>query len=102
MKGLPLALDHVETAQGCGLIELPRRGLTCRRAAFAGQLVRRPSSTAFLLQVNAAHDQTSKVNPVHWAEEEHAMAKTEITKLGETSPARPRDIFSAMRDEMDR
>jgi HSP20 family protein len=30
------------------------------------------------------------------------MAKTEITKLGETSPARPRDIFSAIRDEMDR
>jgi hypothetical protein len=30
------------------------------------------------------------------------MAKTDITKLGETSPARPRDIFSAMRDEMDR
>jgi HSP20 family protein len=30
------------------------------------------------------------------------MAKTDIAKLGETSPARPRDIFSAMRDEMDR
>lgn len=30
------------------------------------------------------------------------MAKTEITKLGETSPARPRDLVSAMRDEMDR
>jgi hypothetical protein len=30
------------------------------------------------------------------------MAKTEITNLGEPSPARPRDIFSAMRDEMDR
>lgn len=29
------------------------------------------------------------------------MAKTDITKLGETSPARARDIFSAMRDEMD-
>jgi len=30
------------------------------------------------------------------------MAKTEITKSAETAPARPRDIFSAMRDEMDR
>jgi HSP20 family molecular chaperone IbpA len=30
------------------------------------------------------------------------MAKTEIAKSGETSVTRPRDIFSAMRDEMDR
>jgi HSP20 family protein len=30
------------------------------------------------------------------------MAKTEITRPGQTSPARPRDIFSVMRDEMDR
>jgi HSP20 family protein len=30
------------------------------------------------------------------------MAKTEIAKSPETSVARPRDIFSAMRDEMDR
>jgi HSP20 family protein len=30
------------------------------------------------------------------------MAKTEITKPGETAPRRPRDIFSAMREEMDR
>jgi HSP20 family protein len=30
------------------------------------------------------------------------MAKSDITKPGETSPSRPRDIFSAMRDEMDR
>jgi HSP20 family protein len=30
------------------------------------------------------------------------MAKTEITKFPETTPARPRDIFSVMRDEMDR
>jgi HSP20 family protein len=30
------------------------------------------------------------------------MAKTEITKSPETTPSRPRDIFSAMRDEMDR
>ena len=30
------------------------------------------------------------------------MAKTEITKSGETSVARPRDIFTQMRDEMDR
>jgi HSP20 family protein len=30
------------------------------------------------------------------------MPKTEITKPGETSLGRPRDIFSAMRDEMDR
>jgi HSP20 family protein len=30
------------------------------------------------------------------------MAKTEITKSGETSVARPRDIFAQMRDEMDR
>jgi len=30
------------------------------------------------------------------------MAKTEITKSPETTPSRPRDIFSAMHDEMDR
>jgi HSP20 family protein len=30
------------------------------------------------------------------------MAKTEITRPTETSPARQRDIFSVMRDEMDR
>jgi HSP20 family protein len=30
------------------------------------------------------------------------MPKTEITNPGETSVGRPRDIFSAMRDEMDR
>jgi HSP20 family protein len=30
------------------------------------------------------------------------MAKTDIAKPTETSPSRPRDIFSAMRDEMDR
>lgn len=30
------------------------------------------------------------------------MPKTEITKPGKTSLSRPRDIFSAMRDEMDR
>ena len=30
------------------------------------------------------------------------MPKTEIAKPGETPLARPRDIFSAMRDEMDR
>ena len=30
------------------------------------------------------------------------MAKTEITKSPETTPSRPRDVFSAMRDEMDR
>ena len=30
------------------------------------------------------------------------MAKTEITRPAETSPARQRDIFSVMRDEMDR
>jgi HSP20 family protein len=30
------------------------------------------------------------------------MAKTEITKSPETSVSRPRDVFSAMRDEMDR
>ena len=30
------------------------------------------------------------------------MAKTEITKSPETSVSRPRDIFTAMRDEMDR
>ena len=30
------------------------------------------------------------------------MAKTEITKSPETTPSRSRDIFSAMRDEMDR
>jgi HSP20 family protein len=30
------------------------------------------------------------------------MPKTEITKPGETSLGRPRDIFSAMRDELDR
>ena len=30
------------------------------------------------------------------------MAKTEITESPETTPSRPRDVFSAMRDEMDR
>ena len=30
------------------------------------------------------------------------MAKTEITKSSETTPSRPRDVFSAMHDEMDR
>jgi HSP20 family protein len=30
------------------------------------------------------------------------MPKTDITKAPETSVARPRDVFSAMRDEMDR
>jgi HSP20 family protein len=30
------------------------------------------------------------------------MAKTEISKAPETSVSRPRDVFSAMRDEMDR
>jgi HSP20 family protein len=30
------------------------------------------------------------------------MAKSDITRPSETSPARPRDIFSVMRDEMDR
>ena len=30
------------------------------------------------------------------------MAKTEITKSPETSVSRPRDFFTAMRDEMDR
>jgi HSP20 family protein len=30
------------------------------------------------------------------------MAKSEITKSPETKPSRPRDVFSAMRDEMDR
>jgi HSP20 family protein len=30
------------------------------------------------------------------------MTKTEITKSADTSGARPRDIFAAMRDEMDR
>jgi HSP20 family protein len=30
------------------------------------------------------------------------MAKTEITKPGEASVSRPRDMFAAMRDEMDR
>jgi HSP20 family protein len=30
------------------------------------------------------------------------MAKTEITKSPETAVSRPRDVFSAMRDEMDR
>jgi HSP20 family protein len=30
------------------------------------------------------------------------MAKTEITKSPETTPSRPRDVFSAMHDEMDR
>ena len=30
------------------------------------------------------------------------MAKTEISKSPETSVSRPRDVFSAMRDEMDR
>jgi HSP20 family protein len=30
------------------------------------------------------------------------MAKTEITKSPETTPSRPRDVFSALRDEMDR
>jgi HSP20 family protein len=30
------------------------------------------------------------------------MAKSEITKSPETTPARSRDVFSAMRDEMDR
>jgi HSP20 family protein len=30
------------------------------------------------------------------------MPKTEITKPGDTSVGRPRDIFSAVRDEMDR
>jgi HSP20 family protein len=30
------------------------------------------------------------------------MAKTEISKSSETTPSRPRDILSAMRDEMDR
>ena len=30
------------------------------------------------------------------------MAKTEITKSPETSVSRPRDLFTAMRDEMDR
>ena len=30
------------------------------------------------------------------------MAKTEISKSSETSVSRPRDVFSAMRDEMDR
>jgi HSP20 family protein len=30
------------------------------------------------------------------------MAKTEITKSGETSVTRPRDVFTQMRDEMDR
>ncbi len=30
------------------------------------------------------------------------MAKTEVTNAPQASPARPRDIFSAMRDEMDR
>jgi HSP20 family protein len=30
------------------------------------------------------------------------MAKTEISKPTETAPARQRDVFSAMRDEMDR
>jgi HSP20 family protein len=30
------------------------------------------------------------------------MPKTEITRPGDTSVGRPRDIFSAMRDEMDR
>jgi HSP20 family protein len=36
------------------------------------------------------------------AEKERDMPKTEITNPGERSPSRPRDIFSAMRDEMDR
>lgn len=30
------------------------------------------------------------------------MPKTDITKPSETSPSHPRDVFSAMRDEMDR
>ena len=30
------------------------------------------------------------------------MPKTEVTKAGETSVARPHDVFSAMRNEMDR
>ena len=30
------------------------------------------------------------------------MPKTEIIKPGETSVSRPRDVFSAMRNEMDR
>jgi HSP20 family protein len=30
------------------------------------------------------------------------MAKTDITKPGETSVSRPRDVFATMRDEMDR
>src|SRR5262249_40066235 len=30
------------------------------------------------------------------------MAKTDLQKAPETTPARPRDIFSAMRTEMDR
>jgi HSP20 family protein len=30
------------------------------------------------------------------------MAKSELTKSGETTPSRPRDVFSAMRAEMDR
>src|SRR6516165_7240054 len=33
---------------------------------------------------------------------EWTMAKTEIAKSGETSVTRPRDIFAAMRDEMNR
>ena len=30
------------------------------------------------------------------------MAKTEISKPTDTSVSRPRDVFAAMRDEMDR
>ena len=30
------------------------------------------------------------------------MAKSEITKPSQTTPSRPRDVFSTMRDEMDR
>jgi HSP20 family protein len=33
---------------------------------------------------------------------EQIMAKTEITKSGETAVSGPRDIFAAMRDDMDR
>jgi HSP20 family protein len=34
--------------------------------------------------------------------EVRSCPKTEVTKPSETTPSRPRDIFSAMRDEMDR
>jgi HSP20 family protein len=64
-----------------------------------------PPRPGLLRQVNAAPNISGEVLASSLVFQRHrskAMPKTEITKPGETSLARPGDIFTAMRDEMDR